>query len=93
MKKKNVSKSATKVVKKSESKLWFLVVLLILVGGIAGYATHYIVAHWHGFFVTCNDGTRPDKHGCCAGEVYTDAGDGWMVCCPNDSDNCFPPLK
>ena len=41
----------------------------------------------------CEDGTRPDKNGCCKGEVYTDAGGGWMVCCPNGGDNCFPPIK
>ena len=41
----------------------------------------------------CEDGQKPDSNGCCAGEVYTDAGGGWMVCCPNGGDNCFPPIK
>ncbi len=44
---------------------------------------------------TCADGSRPDKHGCCAGEVYTDMGDLGFNCCPGDSEDsdCFPPLK
>ena len=43
--------------------------------------------------VVCQNGNKPDKNGCCEGEVYTDAGDGWMVCCPNGGDNCFPPIN
>ena len=43
----------------------------------------------------CFDGSRPDKHGCCPGEVYTDMGDLGFNCCPGDSEDsdCFPPLK
>lgn len=41
----------------------------------------------------CPDGTKPDKNGCCAGEIYTDMGeDGWN-CCPNNYGDCFPPIK
>ena len=69
-----------------------LIVAFILVF-CAGYATHYIFANWHSFFVVCPDGNKPDKNGCCEGEEYTDAGGGWMVCCPDGGDNCFPPLK
>ena len=54
---------------------------------------YYLIVNWNGFFVKCLDGNRPDKNGCCTGEIYTDAGDGWMVCCPNGGENCFPPMK
>ena len=75
------------------SNSWILIVIAFIAGGIIGYATHYVIVNWNGFFVTCSDGARPDKNGCCKGEVYTDAGDGWMVCCPEGGDNCFPPMK
>lgn len=74
-------------------KLWLWVVIAFLLGGAFGYVTHYTVVNWHGFFAVCPDGVKPDKHGCCAGETYTDAGDGWMVCCPENAENCFPPIK
>ncbi len=92
MKKKVIKKSVNKVTtKKCYPFVWLILALVF--GGIVGYITHYTVVNWNGFFVTCPDGVRPDKNGCCAGEVYTDAGDGWMVCCPNGGDNCFPPMK
>ena len=85
-----------KILRKSEPRscktcVW--VISILLLGGIIGYVSHYSIVNWHGFFVTCSDGLRPDKHGCCAGEVYTDAGNGWMVCCPEGADSCFPPMK
>ncbi len=85
-----------KVIKKSEKQKchkWLWLVLVFLLGGFVGYTTHYLIENWNGFFVACPDGARPDKNGCCAGEIYTDAGDGWMVCCPDGGDNCFPPMK
>jgi len=78
---------------KKKSVFWMWLAIAFLIGGAAGYMTHYLIVNWHGFFAVCNDGARPDKNGCCAGEIYTDAGDGWMVCCPNGGDNCFPPMK
>ncbi len=39
---------------------------------------------------TCADGGAPDMYGCCAGEIFTDMGDGVAACC-ND-DECFPPM-
>ena len=94
MKKKVVKKSSVKqpiVQHKCCSYLW--IVLAFLGGFVIGYSTYYTVINWHGFFATCPNGESPDKNGCCAGEVYTDAGDGWMVCCPDGGDNCFPPVK
>lgn len=41
----------------------------------------------------CDDDTTPDGNGCCSGEIYTDLGDGEMVCCPEYGDECFKPLK
>lgn len=92
MKKKIVKKSVNKNVSKT-SKFWILILSVFILGGVIGYATHYLVINWDGFFVTCPDGNKPDKNGCCAGEIFTDAGDGWMVCCPDGGDNCFPPMK
>ena len=86
-KRKNIAKTNRK------PRMWLAIVVAFFVGCVIGYSAHYLIVNWHGFFAVCDDGNRPDKNGCCAGEVYTDAGDGWMVCCPNGSDNCFPPLK
>ena len=87
-----------KVIKKIEKqntkpKLWIWVLFAFFIGAAFGYGAHYTIINWHGFFVTCPDGNRPDKNGCCSGEIYTDAGDGWMVCCPEEGDSCFPPMK
>ena len=78
---------------KKKSKLWAFILIAFVFGGAIGFITHYLIVNWHGFFVVCDDGNRPDKYGCCAGEVYTDAGDGWMVCCPQNGNDCFPPMK
>lgn len=43
--------------------------------------------------VVCLDGTTPDKHGCCSGEIYTDMGDLGFNCCPEVGGDCFPPLR
>ena len=92
MKKKIVKKSVKQnTPKKSGLFIWVLIAFII--GGAFGYAAHYTIINWNGFFAVCADGNKPDKNGCCAGEIYTDAGDGWMVCCPDGGDNCFPPMK
>lgn len=88
MKKKVIKKSVEK-----KSKLWVWVLFALVFGVVVGYATHYTIVNWHGFFATCPDGNSPDKNGCCGDEIYTDAGDGWMVCCPSGGENCFPPIK
>lgn len=89
--KKNTTKKSVKEQKPCNSWAWIVVPFIL--GMVVGYTTYYIVHNWNGFFVTCTDGARPDKNGCCAGEVYTDAGNGWMVCCPDGGDSCFPPMK
>ncbi len=81
-----------KVNSKHNRNLWWIGIGFILCFG-AGYITHYMIINWHSFFVTCPNGNKPDKNGCCEGEIYTDAGGGWMVCCPDGGDNCFPPIK
>lgn len=94
MKKNTIKKSVKEQTQKTcGCKFWVWIVIAFVLGGLIGYATYYVVDNWNGFFVTCGDGARPDKNGCCAGEVYTDAGNGWMVCCPDGGDSCFPPMK
>lgn len=97
MKKKIVKKTVKKIektkMKSDKSRFWIWIVGAFLIGGVFGFALHYTVANWDGFFAKCPNGAWPDKNGCCAGEIYTDAGDGWMVCCPLEGDNCFPPVK
>ena len=90
-----MKKQITKQNKQTNTKwkLWLWIVIAFVLGGVIGYETHYTIINWNGFFVTCPDGNKPDKNGCCAGEVYTDAGDGWMVCCPDGGNDCFPPMK
>lgn len=78
---------------KTASHKWLWVVVAFVIGFGAGVATYYTITNWNGFFARCEDGSRPDKNGCCSGETYTDAGDGWMVCCPDGGENCFPPIK
>lgn len=91
-----------KIIKKTQNKsentqckcrIWIWVVGAFLLGLLMGCVVHYTAVNWNGFFATCPNGVKPDKNGCCAGETYTDAGDGWMVCCPEDGENCFPPVK
>jgi hypothetical protein len=93
MKKKIIKKNIKQDAKPTKSKMWVWLLIAFLLGGVIGYATHYTIINWNGFFATCPNGESPDKNGCCAGETYTDAGDGWMVCCPEKGDNCFPPVK
>ena len=93
IKTKQTKQKNQKVQKTTKSYLWVWVLGAFVLGYVIGYATHYTLVNWNGFFATCPNGVRPDKNGCCAGETYTDAGDGWMVCCPEDGENCFPPIK
>lgn len=89
-----MKKAKNKIVKNNTKKcrLWLWAIVALFIGGMIGYTAHFVAVNWHSFFVTCPNGDKPDKNGCCEGEVYTDAGDGWMVCCPEGVDNCFPPL-
>ena len=93
--KNSIVKKSLRYTSKTQSKstCWIWIVVAFFVGLIAGVGTHYLIVNWNSFFVTCPDGNKPDKNGCCNGEIYTDAGDGWMVCCPKEGDNCFPPIK
>lgn len=45
---------------------------------------------YDGDAATCSDGRAPDAFGCCAGEVFTDMGDGTAACC--SGNECFPPM-
>lgn len=64
----------------------------MMVGLIVGWAIWAPMPSW-GSGLQCLDGTRPDKHGCCAGEVYTDMADLGFNCCPTTGGDCFPPIK
>lgn len=41
----------------------------------------------------CGDGTKPNKFGCCSGELFKDLGNSEFGCCKKDTDECFPPIK
>lgn len=41
----------------------------------------------------CMDGTKPNKYGCCGGEVFKDLGNTVFACCQPDGGECFPPIK
>lgn len=76
-----------------KSRTWVWIVVSFILGCGIGYIAHSVVINWQSFFAVCPNGNKPDKHGCCEGEIYTDAGGGWMVCCPDGGENCFPPIK
>lgn len=40
----------------------------------------------------CADGTKPNKYGCCADELFRDMG-GTFACCPKSGGDCFPPMN
>ena len=40
----------------------------------------------------CADGSKPNKYGCCAGELFRDMG-GTFACCPKTGGDCFPPMN
>lgn len=40
----------------------------------------------------CADGTKPNKYGCCADELFRDMG-GTFACCPKTGGDCFPPMN
>lgn len=39
----------------------------------------------------CGDGTKPNKFGCCADELFKDLG-GTFACCPKSGGDCLPPI-
>ncbi|MBQ8473594.1 MAG: hypothetical protein IJ500_01900 [Alphaproteobacteria bacterium] len=41
----------------------------------------------------CADGTKPNKFGCCADEIFKDMGNAVFACCPKSGGDCFPPIK
>ncbi len=41
----------------------------------------------------CGDGTKPNKFGCCTGEIFRDLGNATFACCKKDSNECFPPMN
>lgn len=41
----------------------------------------------------CQNGGQPDDNGCCDGETYTNMGNDKFYCCPENSDECFEPIK
>lgn len=40
----------------------------------------------------CADGTKPNKFGCCADEIFKDLGDLVFACCPKDGGDCYEPI-
>lgn len=43
----------------------------------------------------CADGSKPNKYGCCKGEIFKDLGDAVFACCPKGGEDadCYPPIK
>lgn len=41
----------------------------------------------------CGDGTKPNRFGCCTGEIFRDMGNAVFACCPTTGGDCFPPIK
>ncbi len=79
---------------KKNMKLCWVIVLSFVIGFVFGVLAH-ASRDWFptGGAGLCVDGTEPDKHGCCDGELYTDMGDLGYNCCPESGGDCFPPIK
>jgi hypothetical protein len=92
--KKNAKKTASKKVQKSQEKSWVALIVSFVLGAVIGILVY---ANLDSFSfsapLNCPDGTPTDKHGCCAGEVYTEMGDLGSNCCPESGGDCFPPIK
>ena len=42
----------------------------------------------------CVDGTKPNKFGCCEGEIFKDLGNSVFACYPKSGEGeCFPPIQ
>ena len=41
----------------------------------------------------CEDGSKPNKFGCCGDEIFTDMGNLVFACCPESGGECHPPLN
>ena len=42
----------------------------------------------------CGDGAKPNRYGCCAGEVFKEVSPMVFGCCPKDGDGqCLEPMK
>lgn len=41
----------------------------------------------------CADGAKPNKYGCCDGEVFKDLGNLVFACCPKDGGDCYEPIE
>ena len=92
--KKNAKKTVTKKVQKPQKKSWVALVISFLLGAVIGILIYANLDSFSfGVSLTCPDGTPTDKHGCCAGEVYTNMGDLGSNCCPESGGDCFPPIK
>ncbi|MCQ2562805.1 MAG: hypothetical protein MJ158_04300 [Alphaproteobacteria bacterium] len=81
------------MMKKKNNKKSLFIICICLLCIVIGWMAHYTFVNWHGFFAKCDNGLRPDKNGCCAGEIYTNMGDDYMACCPENGEYCFPPIK
>ncbi len=56
--------------------------------------TKFYLAKTDGEYIEmCKNNQKPDEHGCCPGETYTDMKDEGFNCCPNDGGDCFPPIN
>ena len=92
--KKNAKKTVTKKVQKPQKKSWGALVISFLLGAVIGILIYANLDSFSfGVSLKCPDGTPTDKHGCCAGEVYTQMGDLGSNCCPESGGDCFPPIK
>lgn len=92
--KKNAKKTVTKKVQKPQKKSWVALVISFLLGAVIGILIYANLDSFSfGVSLKCPDGTPTDKHGCCAGEVYTNMGDLGSNCCPESGGDCFPPIK
>ena len=84
---------------KKENKGYKTFIACFVIAIITSFATAFLTTKFlasqsQGEYIEmCKNNVKPDEHGCCPGETYTDMGEEGYNCCPNSGGDCFPPIK
>lgn len=78
-------------------EIYKIFIACLLTAIVTAFATAHIIIRKYDAPDTneylCKDNARPDSHGCCPGETYTDMDELGFNCCPDEGGDCFPPIE